>query len=232
MSDISLIRHQAIFDPSLHRIPVTIIGCGATGSRIFAALVELGVTNITCYDFDIVEAHNLANQIFVHADIGKPKVAGLVSWYAAKTGTAPPKTMTFVQEKVVHTTEIDIEGHIVFLLTDSMASRRELFECFLYHGHEKPPLAVIETRMASTHGNVMWYRPEDEKQTNAWEATLSDDESTELSPCGQPMSVGTTASIIANLAVWQFILLHVNPEAANSKVDIYLKPLMVITGDL
>ena len=56
---------------------IHIIGCGSVGSTLAVCLARLGLTNISLYDFDVVEAHNLANQMFTTEDIGKPKTAAV-----------------------------------------------------------------------------------------------------------------------------------------------------------
>jgi molybdopterin/thiamine biosynthesis adenylyltransferase len=225
MADLLINRHQSVFDPIKYNTPVVLIGCGATGSRIFAALAELGISNIECYDGDIVEPHNLANQVFGYGDIGKPKVVALHDWYVWKTGVTPPNTMKFIHANVELGSEVSFEGKIVFLLTDSMASRRMLYEAHLH----TDPAFVIETRMASTHGNVFSFHPSDEAEATAWESSLTDDETTELSPCGTSLSVGTTASVIANLAVWRMMLWHVDPGLMDAQLDIFLKPALMAT---
>lgn len=226
MADILLSRHLPIFDPSKMENRVAIIGCGALGSRVFSALVELGITNISCYDFDVVEAHNLANQLFLQSHVGTHKVQACANWYELKTGYPPPKQMTFSAERITHESDIDFSGTVVFLMVDSMKARRDIFEC---HLHTAPAL-VIDGRMASTHGNVLLFDPANEAQTTAWENTLTDDETTELSPCGTTMTVGTTASVIANLAVWQLILWAKDPEIMEEKIDLFLRPGGVIYG--
>lgn len=229
MAEISIRRHQSIFDPSKHRNPIHIIGVGATGSRVFQSLVELGCTNIHCYDFDTVEPHNLANQAFCYADIGKKKVQACRDLYMHKTGAAEPaKDMRFFDEKVPFKQMPMLEG-TVFLLTDSMESRKEIYLNCL----KDNPLIhhVIETRMASTHGNVFSFTPGDAAASATWFDSLIDDGVAELSPCGQPLSVGPTASIIANLAVWQYITLHTDEKAVMKQIDIYLKPFSAVGVD-
>jgi len=233
MADISLARHYSIFDPTRFPQRVHIIGCGATGSRIFASLVELGVTHISCYDFDQVEDHNLANQLFLHEDIGNDKVRALHDWYIKKTGSSPPKSMHFHAQKVDEKFPATPLDGYVFLLTDTMASRRQIFDIYLHDGVSYDIERVIETRMAALHGNILHFDPKDPAQAAAWEATLTsdDDKDTEQSPCGTSISVGTTASIIANLAVQQYMWLCTNPVGASARTDIYLRPLMVVSGD-
>ncbi len=223
---ISIRRHQEIFDPSKYRGPITIIGAGATGSRVFAALAELGLTNITVYDFDKVEAHNLANQLFINHDIGQMKVSGLFDWYQRKMGVdLPPEEMKFIADKVTEDTQL--KG-VVFLLTDTMESRREIFERCIQGNTDIP--TVIETRMAATHGNVFTFNPHEKGQ--AWLDTLIDDDDAETSACGSTLSVGTTASVIANLAVWQFMHLKTDPLAVDEVVNVFLKPFILTTEKL
>lgn len=222
MAEITIRRHQAIFDPSKYRSPIHLLGVGATGSRIFQSLVELGCTKISCYDFDVVEAHNLANQAYVHSHIGLQKVAACEQLYKYKTGaTQIPKEMRFYNECVPFEGMPLLEG-TVFLLTDSMESRKQIYNAVIKDNYLIDH--VIETRMASTHGNVFAFSPSDEAASQTWYNSLIDDGVAELSPCGEPMSVGPTAAIIANLAVWQYITLHTDAAAAMKQVDIYLKP--------
>jgi hypothetical protein len=228
MTDLSTIRHESIFNPAKFNVPVTIIGVGATGSRLFMALVELGLTNITVIDFDIVEPHNLANQIYGYADIGKPKVEGLKNAYKLKTGVDAPETMQFINGKVPDK-NIELKGY-VFLLTDTMASRKDIYAKCLAHTTDIP--YVIETRMASTHGNVLGFCPLLTSEKCAWLDTLSDDEDTELSPCGASISVGITASLIANMAAWQFIHRVTNPEAHHNRVDVFFKPFILAAENI
>lgn len=225
MTDISVIRHQMIFDPSKNNVPVHIIGAGATGSRLWLALVELGLTNIHVYDFDEVESHNLANQIFLIEDVGTPKVEALRKYYRRKTGENAPDTMTFNNWKVTgETMKPDVLKGVVFLLTDTMDSRRDIFDNCVTGSQT---FVMIETRMASSYGDVKTVNPFDPEQVTAWLDSLSTDDDTEVSACGSSISVGPTASIIANLAVWQMIHALTNPEAVDPNIHLHLKPLML-----
>lgn len=229
MAEISIRRHQPIFDPSKFPYDIHIIGCGATGSRIYMALVELGCMRIHCYDFDVVEPHNLANQAFLHEHIGQQKVEGCRDLYTKKIGNPPPATMHYHDMKVSKDTLTrgDLSG-TVFLLVDTVEARKDIYNTLI-----KDNLMidhVIETRMASTHGNVFSFDPSDVEESKKWYDSLPTDDTRELSACGQPISVGTTASVIANLAVWRYMLLHSNPAGADKRLDIYLKPFMSHTA--
>ena len=62
------------FDPYSVDRQIHIIGCGSVGSTIAENLARLGIENFVLYDFDKVEAKNIANQMFVNSDVGTPKV--------------------------------------------------------------------------------------------------------------------------------------------------------------
>ena len=229
MAHISISRHQMIFDPIKNNPQINIIGAGATGSRLWLALVELGLTNITVYDFDVVEGHNIANQIYLSSDIGMPKVAALKKYYQLKTGKPTPDTMHFIAEKVSSEThdKTTLKG-VVFLLTDTMKSRADIFDNLIV---DSETFLMVETRMASSYGDVYVVNPFDERETKAWRDTLVNDEDAEVSPCGASISVGPTASIIANLAVWQTIHALTNKDALDKVTNIHLKPLVLSLGD-
>ncbi len=74
---IDFIRQREILDPEEIIFPVTIIGAGGIGSFLAPVLAKMGVSRITIYDPDIVESHNLPNQMFDCDDIGKHKVDAL-----------------------------------------------------------------------------------------------------------------------------------------------------------
>ena len=72
------LRHLSVFSPHAFGAKrVDVVGCGATGSRIALLLAKLGVENIHCWDFDTVEEHNVANQIFGNGDVGLLKTGAL-----------------------------------------------------------------------------------------------------------------------------------------------------------
>lgn len=56
---------------------IHIIGCGAIGSTLAENLVRYGLTDITLYDMDVVQSHNVANQLYTEEDIGYTKVEAL-----------------------------------------------------------------------------------------------------------------------------------------------------------
>ena len=229
---LSTLRHQEIFDPRDHDTGLTIIGAGAVGSRVFATLVELGLTRIKVFDPDSVEEHNLANQLFSRNDVGDYKVDGLLRWTERKLGYASfaaLPSLTFSSNPITPENAPSQLDGTVFLLVDSLETRRQLVEALPSPCFDIP--RVIDTRMAATHGVIYTFNPSDEAQRAQYLATLGADEDAEVSACGSPFSVAPTAALIANLAVWQFINAKTNPEAASAIIKAYFKPLIVITGE-
>lgn len=72
--------------PRLARIPVTVIGAGAVGSFTTLALAKSGAEHITVWDDDVIEAHNLPNQWYRLADLGRKKVEALRELVLDMTG--------------------------------------------------------------------------------------------------------------------------------------------------
>lgn len=220
---LSLLRSQEIFNPREHGTPVTIIGAGAIGSRVFAHLFELGLSDITVYDDDIVEAHNCNNQQFFASQVGSLKTEALSEWAECKADAQLPLTYHFVPERVTPATEV--KG-TVFLLVDSLETRRELFASFKGNYHIP---RVIDVRMAASHGSVYCVSPHSDQ--DAYLATLGSDDEAEVSACGSPFSVSPTAGFLSSLAVWQYIN-AVKDNSAEPRIDVFLNPLIVTPKSL
>jgi hypothetical protein len=77
---LNLDKHIEVFDPTKIETRIHILGCGAVGSTVAEQLVRLGLTRITLWDFDKVEPHNIANQIYTNDDIGKEKTTALARY--------------------------------------------------------------------------------------------------------------------------------------------------------
>lgn len=193
------LRHIKIFSPDAwgaNRIDV--IGVGATGSWLALQLAKLGLPDncLHVWDFDTVAEHNLANQAFGPADVGKPKVRALAELVKAQTGIA------IVEHNEPYHGQQQL-GKVVFLLTDTMKSRREIFDrAIKYKPHTE---LMIETRMDADNGRVYAINPLQPAQIDGWLKTLYDDPVADPSVCGARTTVGSTAMLLAAMAVWQFI---------------------------
>ncbi len=61
------IRQQDIINKA-SLVPVSILGCGASGSALGLQLAKLGVPMLGLWDADIVEEHNLSNQYYPNSE--------------------------------------------------------------------------------------------------------------------------------------------------------------------
>lgn len=221
---IEFTRHLSVFNPiEFGRTRVDVIGCGATGSRIALSLAKLGVMNLHIWDFDKVEDHNLANQIYGMEHVGMFKGDALRSEIAHMTG----EEVTFHNEKVDGTQSL---GDIVFLLTDTMKSRKEIWNGLKFKMKTK---LIIETRMGADSGRIYTVNPNRPTHVKPYEATLYDDTETEVSLCGTSISVGPTAELISSMAVWQMIrwfsLLNGADDDLENELLISTRPMMVLS---
>lgn len=193
---IDVTRHESIFHPvewGARRVDV--IGAGATGSKVALSLAKLGVKNLHAWDGDVVEEHNLANQVYVVTDVGHRKTDRLLL-----------HVEDVRQEGIAAHGWWDGEpvGEVVMMMADSMKVRRQLFEAVKWNPNVK---LVIDSRMGADTAFLYTYRPGNRQSLKSYEGTLfsDDDAHVEVSACGTSISVGPTSDIISGLATWMFI---------------------------
>ncbi len=199
---VDTLRHQNEFNLKLlETLRVDVIGCGATGQRVALELAGLGVQQLHLWDFDIVEAHNIANQLmaFGNNDVGRPKVTVLGERIQQLTGL----------KATLHTsaaTGREPLGHVVFLMTDTMASRHTLWQNAIRRKLGRK--LMIETRLAPWEYRVYTINPMLQTHIDGWERASAygdDDEAVPEGACRAQTTIGATASVVAGAAVLQFI---------------------------
>lgn len=205
------LRHLSVFKPhAFGARRVDVIGCGASGSRVVLSLAKLGVENIHVWDFDTVEPHNIANQAFGLGDVGLLKVDALAALVLRDTGVA----INSHAEKVDGSQSL---GEVVFLLTDTMASRKEIWDKGLKF--RPSTRLLVETRMGSDNGRVYVLNPAMLSHIRAWEEAWYPDDQAEVSACGASISVGPTAEVLAGLAVWQMVRWFSVEQGGDDELD-------------
>lgn len=210
MNIIDITRHVNVFSPdAFGNRRIDVIGAGASGSRIILSLAKLGLENIHVWDFDKVEPHNIANQAYTQADIGRFKVEAVQDLVEKATGLK----INVHNERVDGSQKL---GDVVFLLTDTMSSRKEIWQRGVRY--KVGTKLMVETRMGTDEGRVYTINPMKPAQVKGWEGTLCEDKVAEVSACGTSISVGPTAEFLSGLAVWQFMRWH-SIEQGNPKDD-------------
>lgn len=218
-------RQMDIFNPETFKTPVHIIGVGATGSWLALALAKLGITDITIWDFDTIEEHNLPNQAYrttytevnmmgegyndKATDIGRLKVDALEDVVYDMSGT-------WVKPKAQRVTGTEKLTGIVFVMTDTMKSRKDIWGRALKYKMNVD--LVIEPRMGLDVGRIYCVNPMDVLHVKNYEATLYTDEEAEVSACGTSQSVVATAMAMAGMCVWKLINWHNEEEIPNQTI--------------
>lgn len=120
---LDLNKSYEYFHPENATERIHIIGCGSVGATLAENLVRLGLTKFDLWDFDKVESHNLANQIFRQQDIGRLKVEALAD------------ILYEINPDVKHSMRIHPEGWqgeqlsgYIFLCVDSIDLRKQIVD--------------------------------------------------------------------------------------------------------
>lgn len=214
-NDIDYWRQLDLFDPNHTNVPIHIIGAGATGSYIAYLLAKMGCDDLTVYDFDKVENHNLPNQIYGLEHIGNLKVDALENIIKRDCDCTIKKVSAEVKELN------NIDG-VVFVLTDTMHSRKSIWESL----RDNPKIKFfIETRMGAEFGVIYSLVPLLNK--TEYEKTLYTDEQAERSACTR-QSICPTVATIAGMAVFSLIR-FLNNEDNPNKIMVSLLPPMMTT---
>jgi molybdopterin/thiamine biosynthesis adenylyltransferase len=173
---------------------ISIIGVGATGSIVAEMLARLELP-FDAYDFDTVESKNVINQIYTEKDVGKAKVDALKERIKSIN---PNLACNYFNQKVT-TEDARLLKGTIFLLVDSMSSRKEIVEAL-------SPMVdrVIETRLGGDSGRVLTFRPSISAERKFWMGTLFTDEESSESICGTVQGLYFVASHLASLAVITF----------------------------
>lgn len=197
-------RHRELFNPYEFNTPVNVIGAGATGSWLVMQLARLGITNIKVYDFDSIEEHNVANQAYSMRQVGESKVESLKNNVAFDTGIVIKTAKRYEEQR--------LSGY-VFLMVDSMAERKRIYE-----NHIKMKSGVkllIEPRMGLDVGRIYNVNPVSLRENEEYAKTYYSDDETEVSACGASLTVVTSAMTIASWCVRQLINHHAGVELDN-----------------
>lgn len=159
MEPVIYMRQTAIFDPEetvmfqgentpLFAIPIAIIGAGNIGSNTAIALTKMGLFNITIFDEDTIEAHNLSSQAYLQEQVGMSKTDALCSIIERMNDRATP---IGVRE---YATGKELKSHFAIIISavDSLEERRKLACAMAISTPENTP--VIDGRMGGTQIEV------------------------------------------------------------------------------
>lgn len=146
--------------------------------------------NVTLWDFDSIESHNIPNQAFGIQRVGQNKAEAMAEIVKETTGLIYPSKGIWNGEKL---------GSVVFSCVDSMEVRKQILESM------KSGL-FIEVRMGVYHGQVYSIDTSIKEDRQFWlNNYVGDDVVVEKSACGTSLTIGSTANLLSSIAAWQLI---------------------------
>jgi len=197
-----LSKSYEFFQPDKVRDRIHLIGCGAIGSTVGELLAKAGFTKITLYDFDRVESHNIANQMYTEDDIGMEKVDALA------------RRMTAINPELKRGLKIERNGWdgqrltgYVFFAVDNIDLRRRIAS----ENKDNPMVkAMFDFRMRLTdaqHYAADWGdRNMIEAFLNSMSFTQEEGKAeTPVSACNIELSFATTVFMIVAAGVSNFV---------------------------
>lgn len=177
------IDHQQLAKIHLH-----VIGAGAIGSAAALLLAKMGCRNITIWDFDEFEEHNLPNQLCRISDIGKSKVMAVAELVKEFEGIEIETCNEKFDGEDVN------PGDYIISCVDSMKARKEIWEMVSL----LPITCFIDGRMGLTDMTLYTYLPRAKGSKARFEETLWDDEEVAPVRCTAKSTI-FTANTIASL---------------------------------
>lgn len=188
------------FDPSKVNGICHILGCGSVGSTVAELLARLGVRKFALYDFDNVEPHNIANQMFITEDIKRPKVEA--------TASIIKSINPDVEVKLFHEgyTNQKLSGY-VFLCVDNIDLRREICEKNKMNRSIKVMFDFRTALESAQHYAADWG---DLRQINNLLKTMdfTHEEAKGAVPvtaCGRALGLAPTVRMVCTLGVCNFV---------------------------
>jgi molybdopterin/thiamine biosynthesis adenylyltransferase len=194
----NLHRQLGIIDPELLKKPITIVGAGGIGSITTLLLAKMGFENITVWDDDVIEEHNIPNQMLPlkgeeQSDgnyLGAAKVSALSNLCYDMTGNG-------IKQREELFDNSRVEG-ILVLAVDNMKTRKEIFASCKFMTN---PELFIDGRMGAENFMVYTIKPSSVDDCSFYEKSLYDDSEAIQEPCTARAIIYNTAfigSIIAS----------------------------------
>lgn len=169
-------------------VPITLAGAGGIGSPAALALAKLGCRRLTVFDPDLVEPHNVPNQLYGPADLGRPKVEALAELIERLTGHRP-ESAAAVLPPGAH------QG-VLIVAVDSMAARSGIWQASARY--QPAVQLLIDARMGGEVGRLLAISPTDPDDVAFYESTLHDDADADPEPCFE-QSVGYATLVLGGL---------------------------------
>lgn len=208
-------RQLDFFNPDSLDMPnITIIGCGGIGSYVAYYLAQMGTTNLTIWDRDIVAEHNIANQNFTLNQIDMFKVNAIKDTIIAKIGENDSENITI--NRSFFNEESVIEPGIIILATDNINSRKMVYE---YVKDNADISYLIDGRLGGEIIRMLSIDMTDDEQKKIYEDSLFGAEEAEELPCTAKAIIYVAARIASEIT-YEVKVAITNKEACRTEVTI------------
>lgn len=219
-------KQSELIEVSKFNEPIHVIGCGAVGSWLTFFLLKMGFKNITVYDFDEIEEHNLPNQMFTEKQIGTLKVDAINRIYKMFFNDEDIKRLTFEPMRVSKPIAKRFKG-IVFCCVDSMKTRKLLYEACCKEGNID---AWFESRIGLFGSYIYTLTQMNDKCFKEYEKTFYADEEAEVSPCGVAQTALPSAVNCASNMLMQMISYIRNGNDVCNEIMYQIPNMLSITN--
>lgn len=182
-------RQEELFDPVTQKFKIIVLGAGSLGSFITLNLAKLGFNDISVYDYDYVEGHNIPNQFFKISDIGKSKVDALKEMIKEFADV----DIGALNQKVTKDTVFPTDLNILYILTfDSLKERKMIFDKL-----KDVKCEVIDARSGGEEYDIQVTDTFNEEELERWRKSF-DITPTKL-PCGARAIIYTVLSVVSEV---------------------------------
>ncbi len=188
------------FNPANVKDRCHIIGCGSIGSNVAELLARYGVQDMVLWDFDDVEPHNIANQLYTEEDVGQPKTVRLLKLLTKIN----PVLKKSVKLKYKYEGQ-PLEG-FVFMCVDSVEVRNQIVDANWYNPEVK---AVFDFRTTLLEGQCYFADWTNLKQKASLKESLNftheeAQANTPVSACGFELSVSPVVKMCSIMGIVNF----------------------------
>jgi len=209
-------RQLDICPPEKLQFPITVIGAGAIGSAAVITLAKMGCANITVYDHDTVEEHNLPNQFALVSCLGQPKVEAL----KALVGQLAEVEIRGISERY----RGQRLGGVVICAVDSMDARGVIWKTV--KGNLRVQL-YLDARMGAEVLRLYTIRPTDADASALYEANLYTSGDAERLPCSARAIV--YCPLVAGAVIGLHVKRHAMEQPIRKEVLLDLSTLALLT---
>lgn len=197
MTQVNFMRHASYFGPEdASDKSLTIIGAGATGSWVALIAAKMGWHNFSIWDSDLVESHNLPNQVYGVEHIGMQKVDALEQVLK----TFNPQCSVTKHNEFFIGTNLDHKETLedyVYVAVDSLSARKDIISNCL---HLPFTDLIFETKMGFQHAEINIFSPSNEQAINSYLGMLKNDDEVQESACDAKI-ITTLTTIVASTLV-------------------------------